>query len=93
MTRLENWSIAPAEESFYQAPEMRQYVLQGVVYGHPKRSDGKKIRTSLIQAVIGPNTVRTLYTTYVLGVPDPEYLSWLKSNGYTYDAANPLRFK
>lgn len=93
MAKLEDWSIGPAEDSFYLAPELRSYVLQGVVYGHPKKSDGKKIRSSRIVSVLSGRSVQTLYTVYELGEPSADYLDWLKSNGYDYDPENPLKVK
>ena len=92
MAKLEDWSICNASESLYLAPELRSYVLQGVVYGHPKKTDGSLIRTSDIVAAKG-RTVETLNTLYELGSPSVDYLAWLEKHGYKYDPENPVTVK
>lgn len=89
MARLENWSVAYLEGSYFVPPELRGSVLCGTVYGHYKCFDGTKVITSAICEVRG-RIVKTVNTEYELGTPDEKYLVWLKEHGYVYNAESPL---
>jgi hypothetical protein len=81
-TILENWSMY-LHGSVYDAPEVLSHVLVGTVYGHPRKEDGKWIRTSSIVALdLVAGTCRTRNTLYELGEPDERYLGWLREKGY-----------
>lgn len=72
--------------------EIVGFAFTGVVYGHPKLPDGELVRTSRLVSVQGREAV-TQFSRYELGDPDPEWLSWLSDNGFTYDPADPAKPK
>lgn len=79
MARLENWKIGgDPNNSPYTAPEARTFVLAGVVYGHPRFTDGETITTSAIKSMNADYTEAVTYSgsVYVLGKPDADYVRW-----------------
>ena len=78
--RLENWSVAGSAYQ-YTPPERQIRWLQGKVYGHPTRQDGRWVRTSDIVNVEG-NVVFTRNSVYTLGEPDPKFVAWCRENGH-----------
>lgn len=87
--RIEDWSFIFSDLNPYQAPENQVCRLYGRVFGHPNGSDGDVVSTSAIQAVdISAKKVRTINRIYTLGDPDPEFLDYLKENGYTLEQYN-----
>ncbi len=79
MFRLENWQIQTNQDG-YKAPERVKVWLTGSVYEHPGHVDGTIIQTTRI---IDINFVMRRAQTrtgsfYELGVPDPEWIEWLK---------------
>lgn len=93
MTRLENWAIVLNTYDPYAPPETQIVVLRGEVYGHPKYADGTLLITTPIKDVVG-NTVRTCNTTYILGIPQPEYVEWCKQhNTHVPTVEEPIKVK
>lgn len=73
--KLKNWSIRQNNDP-YSAPELRETILVGDVYGHENQKrfyDGKCIQTSCIvnfnDGVVETNSG----SLYELGEVDPEY--------------------
>lgn len=87
--RLENWSVTAC---WYSAPELGRTYLQGTVFGHPKKEDGKVVITSRVLSV-EDKTVQTRNTTYELGTVDPDYVVWMEDNGIEFDPENPIKMK
>lgn len=71
--RIENWSIIAGDSNPYLAPEMRRRYIFGNVFGHPKFSDGKSIRTSHIIGIEGQYVLTKSGSRYELGNPHPDY--------------------
>lgn len=65
--------------------------MQGRVYDHPDQPDGKTITTSRIVSVAGREITTKSGSVYLLGEPDPEWLTYLESIGKPYDPAQPIR--
>jgi hypothetical protein len=83
--RLENWKVVvyPGDDDGYHAPEACRYCLMGDVYNHPKKErfyNGKAIRTSPILSMnLKKMLAKTRNTNYELGVPDSEWLEWVRT--------------
>lgn len=95
MMILRNWMARWASENQpsngFNAPEPGLLVINGEVYGHPKRKDGTRITTSPVVGAEG-RIVRTASgSAYKLEEPSPEYLAWLTTNKIPFDAENPIR--
>jgi hypothetical protein len=85
--RLERWSVGIRNDDGYTAPELLIRYLQG------RRDDGKSVRTSGIRTVAG-NVVQTESgSIYKLGEPDPDYLEHLRSIGFEFDPAEPIKMR
>lgn len=78
MTRLEKWAIKYYPNP-YAAPENQPIRLEGVVYGHPRKEDGKEVVTSPIEKIdhdLRQVTTRT-GTVYQLGKPEEGYRQYV----------------
>lgn len=91
--RIQHWSVAPAPGQEYTAPEMASKVLVGKVYGHPRKADGKVVRTSGIVAAQGREVKTSSGTTYRLGAIDPKYRQWMRDNGIEYNPKQPIKVR
>lgn len=91
MIRIENWSVCESQVDAYTAPEHRARRLRGNVFDHPRHKDGEKIVTSGIVEVDGRTIKTSSGNTYVLGQPEPEYVSYCQSIGKPIDEANPIK--
>lgn len=79
MPRLENWKIQTNQDG-YKAPERVKIWLVGYVFDHFQHVDNTFIQTTRIidiNFVLRRAQTRT-GTIYDLGVPDPEWIEWLK---------------
>lgn len=68
--------------------------LVGIVKGHPRKADGKKIQTSSVdvdEGATGRTVVTASGTVYELLTPDPEWVKWMKENDIPFDPENPIR--
>ena len=74
---LQNWCLV-GDPSPYVAPEAREAVLCGNVYGSPKFPDGDRIMTSAIIRWIDDETIETQNTIYKLGAKDEDYKLFLQ---------------
>lgn len=93
MPKIENWSITKYPSNPYQAPELWQSALQGIVYGHPRIQDGERIATSTIQAInLKESWAETQSgTNYQLGEIDPKWVEFMNEKGYKLeDYINPI---
>ena len=83
MIRIEDWCLRGGAGS-YISPEKIAFRLEGIVYGHPFKENGKRITTSNIITAEWKN--RIVFTRsghiYELGTPNPEWIEWLKEKGY-----------
>lgn len=79
MARLEEWVIAFDQGNPFMAPELCRRFLAGVVFGHCRMPDNRRITTSYIDTcTIDPSTDKIVVTTesgsvYELGKIDPGY--------------------
>jgi hypothetical protein len=87
--RIEEWAIV-GDANPYQAPELRELRITGLVYGHPRFNDGQVVTTSPVRASAG-HTVETHNTTYNLGRMSEEYKKWCSSMGIEVDASAPVK--
>lgn len=96
MIILKNWFVCSkgggAENPYF--PEIMQpHYLSGEVYGHPRFEDGKFVTTSRIVKVEGRQLTTKSGSVYYLEEPHPEYLEWMKDQGYEYNSDNPIKVK
>ena len=69
--KIENWAIVGLNP--YAAPEVQSECIVGIIYGHPKHDDGKRVRTSrIVRASEGVITTKT-GSIYELGEVNKEY--------------------
>jgi len=85
--RVEEWYLMGVNltNDPHQAPEA---VLQGCIYGkvynHPNHADGHFVKTSrIVKLDLKNKTVQTLNRVYRLGLPNQEYIDWLRQNNWT----------
>jgi hypothetical protein len=81
--RLEKWSVFPA----YNADPR---VLVGHVYGHPRHTDGKLIRTSTVTGAEGRRVQTVSGTEYELGEAAETFAEVLVERVPDWDPENPL---
>ncbi len=66
--------------------------LQGEVYGHPLKEDGKKVTTSYVVEKLGPLTYKTYSgTIYELEDVSPDYVEWCSKNYPSLDIKDPIK--
>ena len=83
MPKLENWAVVSGKSKPYQAPEQARPALTGLVYGRKYIADGSGVTTSnLLSLDIDNNVGVTENTTYDLGAPSVEWLTWLTAQGH-----------
>lgn len=86
MPRLDNWGMVNMNTDPYKPPEDGVYIIKGNVTGSPKFTDGACIGTStIIKLDIKKGEAITKNSVYELGVPNPEWIKWLKDNYLTKD--------
>lgn len=85
--KLQNWSCWSDP---YLAPEIRVTHLVGRVYGHHRKEDGTRVRTSRIVDAAGRLVTTSSGTVYRLGTIDPKYRRWLRKEGRDYDPRRPI---
>jgi hypothetical protein len=92
--RIENWGVIfRTSVDVHLPPECRPLSLSGNVFGHARYPDGEPITTSVLRSSTG-RIVRTKNTDYVLGVPNPEYVQFLKDNGLPpIDEEEPIKVR
>ncbi len=89
LPKLENWSIVRDESNPFLAPELRNVVLQGEVYGHKNFEDGVNVSTSSLEEInVESRIAQTRNTTYELGEPSIIFLNWLEENGHRLEDYN-----
>lgn len=86
MARLENWYVTDGSER-YDTPALPAACLSGLVYGHPNRSDGRRVYTSPVTNAGRGRAITRSGTVYELGTPDPQWIRWLAEKGVAYDFA------
>ena len=88
--KLKDWGIIKEQHSF-RAPESIPIKLNGAVYGHPIKEDGKRVVTSAILEVDGRTITTESGTIYELvGEPSDKYLKYLEENSIKMDSDNPV---
>lgn len=94
VVRIENWSVGDHPDDWHIPPEVRPRVLRGVVYGHPRKPDGSRVRTNNIVKSVGRFVETASGTVYQLGEVDPEYDKWCRLMcGVFIDPDSPLKGK
>jgi len=89
MIKLENWSTVYPYLDL--DPEICHGVcIEGMVYGHPKKEDGKRVRTSAIHEVNGRIVKTRSGSVYGLGIPNPDWAEFMKRINKDFDPENPL---
>jgi hypothetical protein len=91
--RIEEWSVKTLPGQEYMAPEVAVRVLEGRVYGHPRKPDGRMIVTSDLVSAEGRVVKTHSGSVYLLGAIDPKYLAWMRENGFEYDPENPIKMR
>lgn len=87
MSKLEDWSITHEDSNLFIAPELLSYHLNGIVYGHERMDDGRRVTTSRIVNIdLKTMKANTRNSTYKLGKPSEEYLKWLSDNGKSLES-------
>lgn len=84
---IDHWYLTAPNP--YQPLSAGNSAVVGICHGHPHHRDGNEIVTGNIISATGL-TFSTHNTDYQLGQPQPQYLEWLKTNGYQYRSDNPL---
>ena len=84
---LKNWSVIMQGDP-YTAPELFCQQLVGL-----RDDDPREVITSRIVSVQGRRVTTYSGSVYILDEINPEYLSWIKVSGYTYDPENPIKDK
>jgi hypothetical protein len=84
---LNQWSVSYEGDPDYIAPEARLIHLRG------RRDDGREVKTSHIVAVEGRRVTTRSGNVYTLGIIDPDYLRWLKTNGISYNELEPITIR
>ena len=90
IVKITNWSVTTMAGP-YQAPEQATRHLVGNVMNHPGYAPGTGIRTSNIVKAEGNIITTNSGTVYELGMIDPEYLEWMKSEGLELDPEQPIK--
>jgi hypothetical protein len=81
---IEGWRCIPANDDPFMAPELAGICIAG-------RFGDKHIRTSRVKHVEGRMVTTASGNGYELGEVDPDYLDWIKSEGRSFDPANPIK--
>jgi hypothetical protein len=81
---LNQWSVSYEGDPDYSAPEAMRICLRG------RTDDGREVRTSYIVTVEGRRITTRSGSVYTLGIVDPDYLKWLKTNGISYNERQPI---
>ena len=71
--KLCGWGVIESSRSPYDPPEMTCIILNGNVRSHRRFRDGENINTSCILGKTVDGCIRTVNTTYELGLPSDEY--------------------
>lgn len=95
IVKLENWSVVINRVGIFcntihilniDNPSL----LSGIVYGHPRFSDGDSVYPTKVFMTNGKNII-TKNTQYILGTVDPEYDQWMQKNHpEKWDPENPI---
>lgn len=72
MPVLESWGFV-RNQGPYTPPECSTVLVQGRVYGHPTRPDGRPITTSRVVEILEGVIVTRSGSRYRLGEPHPTY--------------------
>jgi len=95
MVRIEKWAVVLAPGDVYTPPAQRDRALYGEVYGHPKFAEGFLVNTSVILGgsikTAAGHVVKTESRDYLLGEPDPAYITWLEQQGMVFDPEQPIK--
>lgn len=83
---LDQWSVrASGNNGPYTAPEAMQFILVGMVSGHPQVADGP-LQSSIVVKLDGKGRrAETLNTVYTLGEPEPGFVKFLAAKGKKVD--------
>lgn len=77
----------------FRAPEEGGQTLVGNVIGHPRKEDGKRIRTSTIVRTEGKRVYTASGNVYELGQVSNEYKAWIDEHYPNWDPENPIPMK
>lgn len=92
VVRIEDWAIETDDDPVYVAPQHRTRSVIGVVYGHPRKPDGERVRTSSIKDVDGRRVQTSSGTVYHLGEINARYLSYMTTEmGFVFDPDEPIK--
>lgn len=81
IVKLEDWFLTDKFQNPYIPPEDNT-CAKGMVFGHPKHTDGSYIRTSLIIKIENNLIYTESGTVYSVGEPNKSYVNWCEKNGY-----------
>jgi hypothetical protein len=88
---LKNWSVSYRTDDPWVAPECNPKCLKGNRYGNGE--EGRGVLTSAIVKIDGKKITTFSGSVYILEEPDPNYLQWMKKEGYNFDPENPIKDK
>lgn len=97
--RLENWHTTSTGGA-YLAPESAETSICGDCYGRydvlidgTSMTDGTRITTGPVVELEGRTVTTSSGSKYLLGAPDPTWVTWMAEKGIAFDPAKPLRWK
>lgn len=75
---IDHWYFASTATE-QEKSDTSKLVLVGYIYNHPSFKDGELIKTAPIKkADMEKGLIKTSDKTYILGMPKPTWVSWLK---------------
>lgn len=90
--KLEDWAIYSGHlMDPYRPPEAAGIRLEGIVTGHPRHDDGKRVITSRVLSASGRLVKTNSGSEYELGTVSPGYSKWCAVKGIIIDPKNPVR--
>ena len=60
---------------------------------HIVMTDGTRITTGPVVELEGRTVTTSIGSKYLLGAPDPTWVTWMAEKGIAFDPAKPLRWK
>lgn len=90
--KLEDWAAYSGRlMDPYRPPETAGIRLEGIVTGHPRHTDGKRVVTSYVVSASGKLVRTNSGSVYELGTVSPDYAKWCADSGIVLDPENPVR--
>jgi hypothetical protein len=91
--KLQDWAVRPRYKDPFMAPEHNPNCLEGLVEGHPRKEDGKRVLTTPIVESEGRIVTTRSGTKYRLGRVSRKYRRWLTKEGLAYNPRQPIKIR